>query len=472
MENCVICSKRFTVTPYSVAGPEGGLCCAPCGKEIAKQRQGEKPVKKQPRKQAGGVGVRRAVQSRILDGDRGTKSLSTLCVQTLAKNVDMAESLGDLPEHLVDKIARIFSKRRLLRPELLPLFSQPSTEVIHIYDGARLGDQDFIQIFQTSPNLRRFKARSAIQFKDEVMDYLLTRNTALEYFYLHGANLLREDKWHAFFMAKGASLRGLQVYYTDLHFGDETIALLRQTSPDLRRLKVENNQKVTDVGVEAAGDLPYLQHLGFQLLNPIHSPAVVSAVSKCGPRLQTLSLKVMPLLDDTVLQSIHDHCRVMSKLRITDSEHMTDQGFVGMFKGWENPPLDFVDLQKCRHMDSTRPRDNPDLIGLCGEGFKALMAHSGSKLRVLNIHGCRHISTEAFEEVFSQDNVYPELADLEISFCENVNDFVLGSIFRSCPKIKKVNVFGCMKVREVVVPRGVVLIGVPNAQGMITEGDA
>jgi DNA repair protein RAD7 len=472
MENCAVCSKRFTVTPYSVAGPDGGLCCAPCGKEIAKQRQGEQPKKKQARKQIGGVGSRRTVQSRILDGDRGTKSLSTLCVQTLAKNVDMADSFGDLPEHLVDKIARIFSKRRLLRPETLPLFAQPSTEVLHIYDGARLGDQDFISIFQVSPKLRRFKARSAIQFKDEVMDYLLTRDTELEYLYLHGANLLREDKWHAFLNAKGASLRGLQVYYTDLHFGDETIALLKKTTPNLTRLKVENNQKVTDVGVEAAGDLPNLEHLGFQLRNETHSPAVVKALEKCGSRLHTLSLKVMPLLNDTVLQAIHENCRALTKLRITDSEHMTDQGFARLFDGWENPALEFVDLQKCRHMDSTRPRDNPDSIGLCDEGFKALMEHSGSRMKVLNIHGCRHISQQAFEEAFSEDATYPELVDLEISFCENVNDFVLGSIFRSCPKVKKVNVFGCMKVRQVRVPRGAVLIGVPNAQGMVTEGDA
>ncbi|KAK0383718.1 hypothetical protein NLU13_9629 [Sarocladium strictum] len=472
MENCAVCSKRFTVTPYSVAGPEGGLCCAPCGREIAKQRQGEQPKKKQARKQTGGVGSRRTVQSRILDGDRGTKSLSTLCVQTLAKNVDMADSLGDLPEHLVDKVARIFSKRRLLKPETLPLFSQPTTEVLHIYDGARLGEQDFISIFQVSPKLRRFKARSAIQFKDEVMDYLLTRDIELEYFYLHGANLLREDKWHAFLNAKGRNLRTLQVYYTDLHFGDETIALLKEAAPNLSRLKVENNQKVTDVGIEAAGDLPSLEHLGFQLRNETNSAAVVKALQKCGSRLRTLSLKVMPLLDDTVLQALHQYCLALTKLRITDSEHMTDQGFADLFNGWLNPALEFIDLQKCRHMDSTRPRDNVDNIGLCDQGFRALMAHSGHKLKVLNVHGCRHISQQAFEEVFSEDATYPELVDLEISFCENVTDFILGSIFRSCPRIKKVNVFGCMKVREVCVPRGAVLIGVPNAQGMVTEGDA
>ena len=469
MENCEICSKRFTVTPYSVAGPDGGLLCAQCGKELAKQREGDQP-KKKPRKQAAGVGSRRAMQSRILDGDVGTMSLATLCVQTLAKNVDMADSLGDLPDHLIDKIARLFSKRRLLKPETLPLFAQPTTETLHIYDGARLGDQDFISIFQIAPNLRRFKARCAIQFKDEVMDYLLSRDIALESFYLHGANLLSEEKWHEYFAAKGQALKGLQVYYTDNHFGDESIVAIAKHCPNLLRLKVENNQKLTSKGVEDIGQLSSLEHLGLQLQNPTSSAAACRAVSKIGHGLKTFSLKIVPETDDNVLRAIHEHCRSLQKLRITDSEKMTDQGFVQLFTDWQNPPLHFLDLQKCRHIDSTRPRDNDDQVGLCGEGFKALMAHSGSKLENLNVHACRHISQEAFEKVFDDKAHYPELRKLEISFCEDVTDFVLGCIFRACPKIKEVNVFGCMKVKDVRVPRGVILVGVPNAQGMVTEG--
>ncbi|KJK94729.1 hypothetical protein H633G_01446 [Metarhizium anisopliae BRIP 53284] len=469
MENCAICEKRFTVTPYSVAGPDGGLLCAPCGREIAKERQGGKP-KKKPRKQTGGIGSRRSIQSRILDGDVGTKSLATLCVQTLAKNVDMADSLGDLPEHLIDKIARIFSKRRLLRTETLPLFAQPTTETIHIYDGARLGDQDYISIFQVSPKLRRFKARSAIQFKDGVMDYLLSRDIALESFYLHGANLLSEQKWREFFSTKGQTLKGVQVYYTDKHFGDDTIVTMENHCPNLLRLKIENNQKVTDKGVEAIGNLSSLQHIGLQLQNSPSPGAINAAVSKIGHNLKTLSLKIVPDADDTVLQTIHQQCHSLAKLRITDSENMTDKGFADLFTNWNNPPLQFVDLQKCRYIDASQPRTNHNNVGLCDEGFKALMAHSGQGLEDLNVHACRHITKQAFEDVFSETSTYPELKTLEISFCEEVTDFILGCIFRACPKIKEVNVFGCMKVREVKVPRGVILVGVPNAQGMITEG--
>lgn len=471
MENCEICQKRFTVTPYSVAGPDGGLLCAPCGRKVAKERQQDQPKKKAPKRQAGGIGVRRVQQSRILDGKIGVQSLATLCVQKLAQNADLVDYLGDLPEHMVDKIARIFSKRRLLNSATLPLFVQPNTERLYIYDGGNLKEQDLYYIFQTAPNLRKFKARCLVQFKDEVMDYLLSRDIEFDEFYLHGANLLSEAKWHEFLQAKGKSLRQLQVYFTDKHFGDETMRVIAENCPSLKRLKVQSNQQVTDKGVQAIGQMKSLEHLSLGLHNMPSSETIANFVTEIGQNLKTLSLKVVPHADDTVLRAIHESCRSLAKFRITESQDMTDDGFAKLFTDWANPPLEIVDLQKCRHVSASNPRDNEDNIGLCDEGFKALMKHSGKGIRKLNIHACRFISREAFEEAFGEDTRYPELWDLEISFCEEVTDFILGSIFRSCPKIRQVNVFGCMKVKSVRVPRGVILVGVPNAEGMVTQGD-
>lgn len=57
------------------------------------------------------------------------------------------------------------------------------------------------------------------------------------------------------------------------------------------------------------------------------------------------------------------------------------------------------------------------------------MEYFGLRMKVLNIYGCCYIFQQVFEEVFFEDVIYFELVDLEISFCENVNDFVLGFIF-------------------------------------------
>ncbi|KAL2191906.1 RNI-like protein [Thermothelomyces heterothallicus CBS 203.75] len=480
-ENCENCGKRFTVTPYSRNGPKGGLLCTPCSKELDKKDEAAR--KKKPKRATGGaVGVRRQLQSSILDGtySLGAKSLMTLCIETLAKNIDLAEDLGDLPSDIIDKIARRLSKLRLLDSRTLSLFLQPAAEEVNIYDGAKLNSDDYIRIFQVVRGLKKLKVRNAIHFKDEVMDYLISRNIELEDLYLHGANLISESRWTEYLQKKGRFLRSLRVYFTDKHFGDSVLALLPTTCPSLNRLKVCHNQEVTGVGVAAIAQIPTLRHLSLDLRNELHSDVYVNLISKIGAHLQTLSLTRVHDADNTVLDALHAHCRSLSKLRITESEVMTDAGFVRLFRDWANPGLEFLDLQKCRQLDSARPRENPDGIGLCSDGFRALMAHSGKTLRELNVHACRHIERVAFEDVFGVKNgqpggggaqMYEALAKLEISFCEEVTDYVVGSIFRSCPNLRELNVFGCMKVRDVRVPRGKILVGVPNARGMVIEGD-
>ncbi|KAH6840824.1 hypothetical protein B0I37DRAFT_224489 [Chaetomium sp. MPI-CAGE-AT-0009] len=473
-ENCESCGKRFTVTAYSRNGPNGGLLCSPCSKELDKDNAAQK--KKPKRATGGAVGRRRQLQSNILDGtySLGAKSLMTLCIETLAKNIDLAEDLGDLPSSIIDKIARKLSKLRLLDSRTLSLFLQPTAEEVRIYDGAKLSSDDFIRIFQTVPGLKKLKVRNGIHFKDEVLDFLMTRNIELEDLYLHGANLLSEGKWKEYLQKKGHSLRSLRVYFTDLHFGDGVLALLPTTCPSLTRLKVCHNQEVTGAGVAAIAQISALRHLSLDLRNEVHSDVYVDLLSKIGAGLETLSLTRVREADNTVLDAIHKYCRALAKLRITESEEMTDAGFARLFRGWANPGLAFVDFQKCRQLDSARPRDNPDGIGLCSEGFRAMMAHSGKTLRELNVHGCRHITVGAFEDVFGSQadgKVYGAMAKLEISFCEEVTDFVVGSVFRSCPNLRELNVFGCMKVRDVRVPRGKILVGVPNAKGMVIEGD-
>lgn len=470
MANCENCNVRFTVTPYSRAGPDGGLLCNPCGKELDRE-QG--PVKKKKVASGGPVGRRRKTQSNLLDGNiaLGAKSLMSLCIETLAKNIHLAHDLGTLPPKTIDKVARILSKKRLLDPNTLELFLQPDAEEVAVYDGAKLSPEDIIRIFQLSPKIKSLKIRNAVQFKDEVMDYLLSRDQInLEGLYMYGANLLSSEMWIRYLVAKGKTLRRLHVYYTDKHFGDECLATLKDTTPSLMRLKIHNNQKVSSAGIQELAHLKNLQHLSVHVHNRIHSNVWVDVLNNIGTGLKTVSLRMTPQLNNTVLKAIHDNCRVLKKLRITDSETMTDAGFSRLFTDWTNTGLVYVDLQKCRHVDAQHPRENPDGIGFCSEGFKALMKHSGQTLQYLNTHACRHISKEAFEDVFNLEKVYPNLKSLEISFCEEVNDFIVGSIFKACPSLKELNVFGCMKVKDVKVPRGKILVGVPNALGMVIEG--
>jgi len=448
MSNCEICSKRFTVTPYSRSGPNGGLLCNPCGRELAKNEDANKKQQKRRGPAPKGSAGRRKVQSRILDGTYtiGARPLMTLCVETLAKNIHLADDLGDLPPPVIDRIARLLSKSRLLDSRTLDLFLQPHHEVINVYDAAKISSEDLIRIFQRVPKLKKLKLRNAIHFTDSVMDYLDTRNITLESLYIHGANLLTKEKWQYFLSNKGCDLRELKVQYTDKHFDDDVVGVLAHNCRGLTRLKICHNQLLSDIGIKHIAGMDKLQHVSLHSMTKTTTEPYIDIIKSLGPQLETFSIDKVDNVDDRLLDALHENCTGLSKLRITESTFMTDAGFTRLFRGWKNKPLSFLDLQKSRYVDAARPRDNEHRVGLCSEGFEALMEHSGQGLKYLNVHACRNITRETFEKVFAEDKLYPLLRHLEISFCEEVNDLVVGLIFRSCPNLREVNVFGCMKV--------------------------
>lgn len=159
-ENCELCGKRFTVTAYSRNGPNGGLLCPECSRDLDKEDAARRKAKR-----VAAAGRRRQFQSNLLDGiySLGAKSLMTLCIETLARNIDLAEDFSGLPPFLIDKVARKLSKMRLLNPTTLNLFLTPTTDEVYVYDGAKLYTDDFIRIFQMVPGLKRLKVSVTIR---------------------------------------------------------------------------------------------------------------------------------------------------------------------------------------------------------------------------------------------------------------------------------------------------------------------
>lgn len=133
LENCELCGKRFTVTPYSKAGPEGGLLCTPCGKEMAKEAKATQKANKPVIRKG-----RRKLESNRLDGItfRGAKSLQQLCIEKLAKHSEDIEEFGDMPEAIMNRLSEIFSKKRAMNPTTFKLFLQPDMDTVAIHEAA------------------------------------------------------------------------------------------------------------------------------------------------------------------------------------------------------------------------------------------------------------------------------------------------------------------------------------------------
>lgn len=471
LENCELCDKRFTVTPYSKAGPDGGLLCTPCGKEMAKEAKAADKAKK-PVVRKG----RRKIESNRLDGltFRGSKTLQQLCIEKLAKHSEDIDEFGDMPEPIMNRLSEIFSKKRAMNSTTFKLFLQPNLDEVKIHEAAYLQTEDYSQIFAVVPGIKKLALRNCCQFKDVNMDYMIEKAKQLEDIQLLGANLVANDKWIDLFVARGQDLKSLKVEWLDAAFDDQAVEALSTFCPNLERLKIERCKHLGVESIDAIARMEKLQHLTLRLCNEVPRERLVKMISQVGSGLRTLCLENfldnVSDPDDTLLETIHNTCHKLSKFRFIESNECSDEGYVNLFTNWSNPPLRYVDLNSTRDLDNANPDGPEDYpIGLASAGFTTLMQHSGSKLEYLDIASCRHISRDTFAEIFDGVKQYPYLQEINLSFCPIVDTVIMAGIFRCCPNIKKVVTFGCFQVTEVVVPRGIVLIGAPRAQDAIEQ---
>lgn len=291
---------------------------------------------------------------------------------------------------------------------------------------------------------------------------------------LLGANLVTNDKWIDLFISRGKNLRSLKLEWLDAAFDNQAVQALVEFCPNLQRLKLERCKQLGVDSIDAISRLQNLEHLTLCFHQDVPRKNIADMILSVGAKLQTLCLEGFVNSEDEpsddLLIAIHDTCTSLSKLRFSNNNECSDAGYVNLFTDWSNPPLRYIDVNSTRDVDNVNP-DGPDdyPIGVASDGFAALMAHSGSRLEFLDISSCRHISQSTFASIFNPEKTYPNLREINLSFCPVVDTEIVAGIFRSCPNIKKVVTFGCFEVKDVIVPRDIVLIGAPKAQDAIEQ---
>jgi DNA repair protein RAD7 len=306
------------------------------------------------------------------------------------------------------------------------------------------------------------------------MDYMMEKAKQLTDIQLLGANLVANDKWIELFVSRGRELQSLKLEWLDAAFDDEAVQALVEFCPNIQRLKLERCKRIGVDSIDAIARLEHLQHLTLRFQNEVPRDNIANLILSVGKDLRTLCLEHFVNNEDAptddLLLAIHETCTSLGKLRFSENNECSDAGYVHLFKNWNNPPLHYIDINSTRDIDNTTPEGPEDYpIGLASAGFTALMQHSGSKLEFLDISSCRHISQSTFTSIFCPGKSYPCLREINLSFCPVVDTEIVAGIFRSCPQIKKVVTFGCFEVKDVDVPRDVVLIGAPKAQDAIEQ---
>ncbi|KIV95315.1 hypothetical protein PV10_02985 [Exophiala mesophila] len=473
-ENCELCKKRFTVTPYSKTGLLGGLLCGKCSKEMKDDEKKEALAKK--KKAAAPRGRRRQTESDRMMGDvkPGAKSLVEVCVRRVANVVHDIDEFGDMPQNIMDRLSQILSKQRVITPRVLELFLRSDGDRIVVYDCGKLETEDFQKMFAFMPNVETVNLRFAGQLKNNVIEYMADKCKKIRHLQMGAANLVSDESWIKLCAALGPNLESLKLSELNDSFKDDTVKQIVKHCPNLRRLKLRSCSHMTEASIKHLANLSKLEHLTLAVAQQDTSPtSLVSLVTSLGPNLRTLCLEDYIELDDAVINAIRDNCKNLSKLRITGSSTVSDQAFSELFGGTSViPPLSYADLSDNRDIDNMRPDGPEDApIGFGDQGLQSLMLHSGDKIHSLNLKADRHISHAALLATFDGVKKYPFLSDVDLSFVTQIDDVVMSGIFKSCPALSKLVVFACFNARASRIPAGIAVIGLPNAQdNIIQEG--
>ena len=349
-------------------------------------------------------------------------------------------------------------------------FSRNKWAIADILSG--LECEDYVKLFQIVPRVQNLNLRNAGQFKDEVLDFMIERGVPIKQLQLEAANLVSNKKWTEYFEKCGHQLETLKLSWLDNSMDDIVFSALISHCPNLRRLKLKKCFKISSAVLGPMAELTSLEHLSLCFNVPASSQMLSDLISVAGSNLKTLSLENFTDADDHVLSAIHSYCRKLRKFRFTENDYCTDMGFSALFKEWSNPPLSMIDLSSNRSIDYSTPDGPDDPVGLASAGFNTMMKHSGSVIECLDISSCRHIGYDTLSGMFNGEIQYPWLKEINVSFLPKIDTIIIGGMIKSCPQLSKITAFGCFNVLDIIVPKGIALIGLPYSQDfLVQQGD-
>lgn len=271
---------------------------------------------------------------------------------------------------------------------------------------------------------------------------------------LLGPFLVRADAWIGFFRAK-PELRSFCITQSP-RFDTECVKSLAKNCTKLEELQLKEVGQLDDTFVEPLCALPPLKLL--DLSNPgigIAENGWLQILERHSPALESFNPSWHEGFTDLVLENgIRQYARVMSELRLEGLSSLSDAGVAHFFEHWDKPftTLDSEDCESAMEVDDCATFiPNPPLrtvslarnCTLSDATLTAVLAHSASSLVSLNLNGLGPISSESLGQLKGLSDV----RWLDMSWCRDLDDFIMKEVASSAPKLAEVRVWGCNRVR-------------------------
>ncbi|KIJ13187.1 hypothetical protein PAXINDRAFT_100804 [Paxillus involutus ATCC 200175] len=470
-EKCGRCEKQFTVTKYTMAAnPPPGYLCHQCAKA-----SGVDPFKKPaiPRKRKAAAEKRELISYE----ERRFPSLASLCIELIGKHIDDVEALGNIGSVNMDEISKSLAKNRGLTPRNAQLFYDVRNEKLRFYDATNLAPPALETLASLNPNLTHLHLDYCGHLTSPVLDVFSGSLPHLTHLTLLGPFLVRSETWIKFFKAR-PELRSFRITQSP-RFDLECTKSLAENCTKLEELQLKEIAQLNDAFVEPLCALPSLTLL--DLSNPdtgIEESGWLQLLERHGSTLASFDPSRHEGFTDEVLhKGIRQYARVLSELKLEGLPSLTDKGVAKFFENWAkpyvtaeqeentesgmdvdeggssvpftpNPPLHVLSLARNHHLSSAM--------------LTAVLTHSAPYLVSLNLNGLASLSTESLGQLI--DAV--EMRRLDVSWCREMDDFVMKDVVANMPKLAEVKLWGCSRVRGTgwAGKRGLKVYGIePNA---------
>ena len=319
-----------------------------------------------------------------------------------------------------------------------------------------------------NPQLERLHLHCCGQIDSSVLQYWAKPTTfrSLVRLELFAPYLVRVEAWQTFLISKGPQLTGFLITNSP-RFDEACMLTLAQKCTKLEELKLSELGKLKDSWLEYIHGLTLLRSLS--LSRPAESLTdgpVVELLSIVGARLEHLDLSGNDELTDVLLRDgIGKNCTSLQSLALSGVTQLTDEGAAAFFKQWKQDEGTVYMMENTEDwMDVDRPVTNRPLSSidlsqnpeLGTDALLALLLHSGPDLLKLSINGWRSTEEESLGAIAKYA---PKLEELDVGWCREVDDFVVGKLLgmsqkdedrrsAGCVNLKVLRLHGCNRVTD------------------------
>lgn len=292
--------------------------------------------------------------------------------------------------------------------------------------------------------LKHLSLQHAGRMTDQVLYSFADSLPLLESLHLDGAFLVSRRAYVRFFTAAGARLRSLTLAAT-ARVGHDVVTAVVRACPNLQALCLARLPRLDDSCVALLRQCRQLASLDLSHAGAVIMPDTVAGLlGVLGLGLDELRLAGLDCVSRPCTAAIGQHCARLRVLDLSDCAHLAGADLEALFGDWPaNAGL--RELYLARLADLTAP------------ALRLAAAHSGPRLRVLDLSSCRGAGV-AKAGLLAVLDACRHLQRLDAAFVRDLDDDVVEAM--QAVGIKRLSVWGCTRVTEAcAVAADVAIVG-------------